>query len=548
MSRKSDIDLLAELDSLGVDPSTSSTQTTNPPTLPKPTAPKAPTINTPQPTTPSNDDDDVLRDLQAQLAAKPPTSVSRPGTPRGSSSSTSKRTAGGEQLTPTSSGPPSVRTSEERLRTGNVGQGQGQVRTSGEGSRAYHQARTPEPLQPELAKTESSSSAGGGGGGGWWGGFGGLLSTATAAVKQAETLAKEISGNEEAQRWAEQVRGNVKSLQTFGTDLTSRALPTFTSLISTIAPPISAHERLVIHSTHDILGYPSLDPLIYSTFSRIMSQVEGGDLLVIQRGSEQRGRSHSEPQGYRGGVLGGGGGGWGDGPWWRDESAGGGGKGGGKRSLGTVQGLREGTRSCRVGAESYAREFFDARGGVEEVARKASETLDQRNPTRSSDIFLGIQAISYKAEKELFADDGRGDSAQGDGGEEDGDGEEEVCFAIYLHDPLHSLSFSGVSQPFPAKWAGWLDASNHELASGNEPGAGEGGDGLPDDIQAIISSDGVDPREWVAEWIEEILATSVGIVAQRYVARRMGVGEGGIGRGKRRVEESDVSGEAARAI
>ncbi|KAK5705182.1 hypothetical protein LTR97_002299 [Elasticomyces elasticus] len=533
MSRKSDIDLLAELDSLGVDPSS----TTNPPAQPKPSQSKpAPTINTPQPSSPSNDDDNILRDLQAQLAAKP-TSISRPGTPRGSSSSTSKRTGTGgtEQLTPTSSGPPSGRTSEERLRTVTVGQGQ--ARTSGEGSRAYHSARTPEPQQEEV-KVEST-----GGGGGWWGGFGGLLSTATAAVKQAETLAKEISGNEEALRWAEQVRGNVKSLQTFGTDLTSRALPTFTSLISTIAPPISAHERLVIHSTHDILGYPSLDPLIYSTFSRIMSQVEGGDLLVIQRGSEQRSRATSEPQGYRGGVLGSGGGGWGDGPWWRDDRREG-------RSLGTVQGLREGSRLCRVSAESYAREFFDAKGGVEEVARKATESLNHSNPTRSSDIFLGIQAVSYKAEKELFADDGRGDGAEGDGGEEgEEDGEEEVCFAIYLHDPLHSLSFSGLSQPFPAKWVHWLDASNaRNEREGNEPASGEGGSGLPDDIQEIISSGGVDPREWVAEWMEEILATGVGIVAQRYVARRMGVGEGGIGRGKRRVEESDVSGEAARAI
>jgi hypothetical protein len=39
------------------------------------------------------------------------------------------------------------------------------------------------------------------------------------------------------------------------------------------------------------------------------------------------------------------------------------------------------------------------------------------------------------------------------------------------------------------------------------------------------------------------------VVAQRYVARRMGVGEGGIGRGKARVAEvlEDGGGEAARA-
>lgn len=60
---------------------------------------------------------------------------------------------------------------------------------------------------------------------------------------------------------------------------------------------------------------------------------------------------------------------------------------------------------------------------------------------------------------------------------------------------------------------------------------------------------GVDPREWVAEWLEETLSLTVGVVAQRYVARRMGVGEGGIGRGKRREEVVESGGgEAARAI
>lgn len=52
-----------------------------------------------------------------------------------------------------------------------------------------------------------------GGGGGWWGG---IFATATAAVKQAEALAKEIKQNEEAQRWAEQVKGNVGALRGLG--------------------------------------------------------------------------------------------------------------------------------------------------------------------------------------------------------------------------------------------------------------------------------------------------------------------------------------------
>lgn len=311
-----------------------------------------------------------------------------------------------------------------------------------------------------------------------------------------------------------------------GTDLRSRALPTFTSLMSHIAPPISAHERLQIHTTHDIQNYPSLDPLIYSTFSRIMSQVEGGDLLVIQRGSESRNRSSSDAQGYKGGVLGSGGS-WTDGPWWREEDR--------KRSLGAVPGLKEGTRLSRVSAESYAKEFFDARGGVEEAAKRATETLSESNPTRSSDIFLAIQAISYTADKGFFAEDAHAAKAEGTVVEPEAESEDLVVFAVYLYDPLHSLSFRGLSQPFPQRWADWLDAE-----------ASEGG--LPESITEIIQSGGVDPREWVAEWMEEILSLAVGVVAQQYVAKRMGVGEGGIGRGKKRAEEEAMGGEAARAI
>lgn len=49
--------------------------------------------------------------------------------------------------------------------------------------------------------------------------------------------------------------------------------------------------------------------------------------------------------------------------------------------------------------------------------------------------------------------------------------------------------------------------------------------------------------------MEETLSLAVGVIAQKYVARRMGVGEGGIGRGKRREEVVESGGgEAARAL
>ena len=305
-----------------------------------------------------------------------------------------------------------------------------------------------------------------------------------------------------------------------------RALPTFTNILHTLAPPISQHERLQIHITHDLIGYPSLDPIIYQTFSNVMAQVEGGDLLVIQRGSESTQRRASL-DGYRGGSSG-----WNDGPWWRDTY---------KRDLSVVKGLVEGTKLVRISAESYATEFFGARGGVEEAAKQATEVLSETNPVRSSDIFLAIQAVSYPAPEALFANSTSADSEQTGGMEEQKEEDELVTFAIYLHDPIHSISFKTLSQSFPTKWVQWIDAPAPTQAEGEEAQ-------LPQEIYEIIESGGVDPREWIAEWMEEMISLSVGIVAQRYVARRMGVGEGGIGRGKAREAVVEAGGgEAARA-
>lgn len=303
-------------------------------------------------------------------------------------------------------------------------------------------------------------------------------------------------------------------------------MPTFTNILHTLAPPISQHERLQIHITHDLIGYPSLDPIIYQTFSTVMAQVEGGDLLVIQRGSESTHRRGSV-DGYRGGSSG-----WNDGPWWRHAD---------RRDLSVVKGLVEGTKLARVSAESYAADFFAARGGVEEAAKQATEVLSESNPVRSSDIFLSIQAISYPAPDDLFADSTSSDAEKTGGVEEPKEDDELVVLAIYLYDPIHGISFKALSQSFPAKWVEWLDAPVPVEFAGDASQ-------FPPAIQEIIETGGVDPREWVADWIEETISLSVGIVAQRYVARRMGVGEGGIGRGKAREATVDAAaGEAARA-
>ena len=154
-------------------------------------------------------DADLLEELGLPERPKP---SSRPHTPRPQSTSTTSAARSSPKLTraPTPSSTDGARSSEEK-----AGQ-----RKSGESTRSFHNSFTPassgegetEPEKsgsfvPEAVQAQSS-------GGGWWGS---VFSTASAAVKQAEALAKEIRQNEEAQRWAEQVKGNVGALRGLGT-------------------------------------------------------------------------------------------------------------------------------------------------------------------------------------------------------------------------------------------------------------------------------------------------------------------------------------------
>ncbi|CAK7241717.1 MAG: hypothetical protein STHCBS139747_003186 [Sporothrix thermara] len=516
---------------------------------------------------------DILAELENELGEQ----VSRPHTPRASAAKGSSPALGSAAL-PRRSVESAKAFSSARNSTDERAPSVPAVIEAAPAAAAAAETSAPPP--------PSSSS----GGGGWWGGIlSAATSTATAAMKQAEAAVKEIQQNEEAKKWADQVRGNYTSLRGFvGDELRQRQrallLPTFSDILHTLAPPIASHERLLIHITHDMVGYPSLDPLVYEVFSRVMAQVEGGDLLVVQRGQEAP-PGHGDSGNYGSDSAG-----WRDGPWWRDV--------GQPRDLGTVAGLREGTKLCRASAEAYANEYYAAHYGMDpdpdsnetqtekqsrassskrglEVARqRAHEPMSEDNPVRRSDLFLAVQALSIAGGSD---DDDDDDDNDDDKKEED----DMVSFAVHILDPVHEIVYHTTSQAFPAKWVRWLDArpaakkTLTPVTSGGEDDsddssdeesddeakaqkaqkkathgdANDNDDGLPDDIRAIVDSGGVDPREWVAEWIEEALSLAVGVVAQRYVAHRMGVGAGSIGRGKRPVDEvlADGAGEAARA-
>lgn len=149
----------------------------------------------------SQEEQDLLAELENLGADKP---SSRPATPR---VQTIKRTTA---TPPTAAG--STRSSEDKAAG---------ARKSVDSTRSFHTSFTPSATSSELQEAEKKApvaqpaepAPAESSGGGWWGG---IFATASAAVKTAEAAVKEIQQNEEAKRWAEQVKGNVGALRGFG--------------------------------------------------------------------------------------------------------------------------------------------------------------------------------------------------------------------------------------------------------------------------------------------------------------------------------------------
>lgn len=171
-------ELLAQfdLDNLGVD-------------QPKTSKPAAPADN-------AKSQEDVLAELDSLSIQRP---SSGPGTPRLSAD---------KPRSSTRSPRPSAtieRTEEKAPR-----QSEETSRSSHTGIKQEPKAEESAPAQPQQHEEQPQQEQGGG----WWGG---IFATASAAMKQAEAAVKEIQNNEEAQRWAQQVKGNVGALRDFGT-------------------------------------------------------------------------------------------------------------------------------------------------------------------------------------------------------------------------------------------------------------------------------------------------------------------------------------------
>ncbi|ODO01649.1 hypothetical protein I350_06473 [Cryptococcus amylolentus CBS 6273] len=305
-------------------------------------------------------------------------------------------------------------------------------------------------------------------------GWGSLWSSATSALQQAQRVADEQYQKVKAEGVSgvtvqlEHYGVNVKNVQ--GVDLTklrkgaedrlggivkgvdlekirkdllNTTTSTLTTILDTVAPPISEHETLELWLSHPMQGYAGVEGVIYRAWARILEQTDSGELIVIWSPAPTPGTDENEGEG---------------------------------RSINPVEGWEAAWDLSKKEVESVK--------GREKENPEARARLHPDVPVTVVPIFLYLQPVLVPLpfpEPPISSNATTPDKPRTP--------PKHLQFLLTLEDPEHKLTFTTVTQPTPEDWM---------------------------EVEYERS-------EWVEERLVEVIRTGVEVVAQDYVATRMGL-------------------------
>ncbi|KAL3237511.1 DUF5427 domain-containing protein MTC1 RNJ42_01045 [Nakaseomyces bracarensis] len=295
---------------------------------------------------------------------------------------------------------------------------------------------------------------------------------------------------------ASQIRNKIQQEQL---DITSRLnTQTLTDLARNLQKIVvgETDEVLRIHLVHDLVKFPSLQYHIENRFDQVMSsQVEGGiRIFVDEWGRPNRSNSistvvnleqmkdgkpiveSSEPRVKLNLFT-------------------------GKISDGEKLAFANIDNSIKLFNKAHE-EYFKQQKTTEGEGEAEKSNTDGKSDSndRISDIFISILPIAIPAKDDTKSDDMIITDTHQAGN---------FSFTIVLKDISNNITAITRSQAFPANWVEWLEG-NHEKKKEKKS---------EDDDE----EEDVDPGEWVKDWIEDGLSLSVGVLAQTYVIKRMGL-------------------------
>ncbi|TFY65794.1 hypothetical protein EVG20_g5291 [Dentipellis fragilis] len=289
-------------------------------------------------------------------------------------------------------GTPTLRKSTERVKVGTPPSFTPSGSTSAKGLSPSSSSTT----LASSAKQDAPVSQEGKPAGGW--GWGTVWSSASAAVQQARSIVDEQVKHlpaQEAKKWSEGMLEYAKNAQLdkLGKDFRRVGLSTLTDILNAVAPPISEHEVIQVWLSHDMKGFEGIESLVYNALTRIMEQVEGGD-LIVNKGNESKPKEESNDS---------------------------------KRDINAVEGLEAALKLAHANIEELIKT---------NASPAPSQPTSAQNPTTVSYVYLRIQPYTTSI---TLPDPASTPSTQ-------------LQFIIHLSDPIHQLVHTTTTQAIPRKW------------------------------------------------------------------------------------------------
>ncbi|GAN04399.1 conserved hypothetical protein [Mucor ambiguus] len=239
--------------------------------------------------------------------------------------------------------------------------------------------------------------------GGWksWGNS--FWSQASAAVKTTtEQINRSVASDSATKLLESRVKTlqnlvNKENIEKLGTGLKNLT----TTLLETVAPPISEHELVEVWLAYDMVGYTGLEALVYRAFARVMEHTESGQVVVRNPNSDDAVNKEDMDPAHR--------------------------------DLNMCDSALDGTKLAKANIDHLIKQHF-----VPEE-KKQGETYNPQSgavPVIHCPVFMAIQPV-----KMTMAPIDEEDTEQ-----------HQLGFIILLVDPTHHLKFKTYSQSLPLNW------------------------------------------------------------------------------------------------
>ncbi|KAI8981516.1 hypothetical protein BDB01DRAFT_724164 [Pilobolus umbonatus] len=185
---------------------------------------------------------------------------------------------------------------------------------------------------------------------------------------------------------------NKENIEKLGTGLKNLT----TTLLETVAPPISEHELVEVWLAYDMVGYSGLEALVYRAFARVMEHTESGQVVV--RNPDNEDKKPVDPS---------------------------------FRDLNMCESFVDGTKLAKANIDYLIKKHYTVDNKSTSISPQGGSV-----PVIHCPVFMAIQPSKMAVSP---IDDEDKESYQ-------------LSFIIIMVDPTHNLQFKSYSQSMPLSW------------------------------------------------------------------------------------------------